>query len=115
MDALNVILGIAGCGGLGAIFYFLPQLLGKFNFNKVNSEEIFQQKQNIHQEIIKNNYQESVKLETKVNTIDNKLTVEKKEQISKIVETASKEIEDIMKKKSLSDIQNEIDIGWEDI
>ncbi len=114
MEGLSVLLSIAGCGGLAAIFYLFPSILSKLKPNKINPMEIFQQKQKVEEEIIKNNYQDSVKLETKIKTID-KITVEKKKEINEVVDNASKKIEEIMKKESIADIQQEIDDGWEDI
>ena len=115
MEAVNIIIAIASFGGVGTLFFLMTHFLGKIGSKKFKPENIFNNKKNIIIESIKNNYNDSVKLETKINNIDNKLTENKKTEIKTIINNAEKEIETVLKTENISDIQKDIDIGWEDI
>ncbi len=112
---MPMIYAILGCGGLAAIAMFIPRIIGGFKGKQIKKIiDGLPNKQEIIEENIKVNYQNSIKLETKIKT-NNKLDIEKKQEIKKITDKASEKINIILNTEKLYDIQEVIDNNWDDI
>lgn len=112
LGAEHIIMGLAGVGGIGALFLFLPKLLGRSKKRKILDEFKKDEKQKRLQDEVKVITKEQKVIAKQIEASEH-ASAETKEKIKKKLQKAAVEIQETLKEDSLSAIDDQIDDDWE--
>lgn len=108
----TILMGLGGVGIVGALFIFLPKLLGRSKKSKILDQFKKDEKQKRLQDEVVGITKEQKVIAAQVVASEH-ASEETKEKIKKKLQKAAVEIQETLKEDSLSAIDSQIDEDWE--
>ena len=108
----TILMGLAGVGGIGALFIFLPKLLGRSKKSKILDQFKKDEKQKRLQDEVINITKEQQVIAKQIKVSEH-ASAETKEKIKKKLQKAAIEIQETLKEDNISAIDDQIDSDWE--
>ena len=114
MGPETILMGLGGVAGIGALFIFLPKLLGRSKKSKLLDQFKKDEKQKKLQDEVKVITKEQKVIAKQIEASEH-ASAETKEKIKKKLQKAAIEIQETLKEDNLSVIDDQIDSDWSDM
>ena len=111
LGAEHILMGLAGVGGIGALFIFLPKLLGRSKKSKILDQFKKDEKQKRLQDEVKEITKEQQVIAAQIKASEH-ASEATKAKVKKKLQKAAIEIQETLKEDNLSAIDTQIDDDW---